>query len=62
MGALTLLLIVDICNREHVSNEPQDRPRITQAYKESYPRIIAPAAIDEDDECYAYRKPAWMKI
>jgi len=35
MGALTLLLIVDVCNREHEVTDQLDKPAIYQPYKES---------------------------
>jgi len=62
MDALTLLLIVDMCNREHEVADQFDRPEIYQPYTETYPYIVSPAAHDQDSECYAYRKPTWMKI
>ncbi len=62
MDALTLLLIVDMCNREHEVADQNDRPATYQAYTQTYPPIVSPADHDQDSECYPYRKPAWMKI
>lgn len=62
MDALTLLLIVDMCNREHEVADQYDRPAIYQPYTETYPHIVSPAILDKASECYTYRKPAWMKI
>ena len=62
MDALTLLLIVDMCNREHEVSDQLDKPAIYQPYKETYPYIVSPAALDQGSECYAYRKPAWLKL
>jgi hypothetical protein len=62
MDALTLLLIVDMCNREHEVTDQFDKPAIYQPYKETYPQIVSPAAPDQNSECYAYRKPAWVKL
>jgi len=62
MDALTLLLIVDMCNREHEVSDQFDKPAIYQPYKETYPHIVSPAVLDKNSECFAYRKPAWMKI
>jgi hypothetical protein len=62
MDALTLLLIVDMCNREHEATHQFDKPAIYQPYKETYPHIVSPAALDQDSECFAYRKPAWVKL
>lgn len=62
MDALTLLFIVDMCNREHEVTDQFDKPAIYQPYKETYPQIVSPAALDQNSECYAYRKPAWVKL
>ena len=62
MDALTLLLLVDMCNREHEVIDRFDKPAIYQPYKETYPYIVSPAAADKDNECYAFRKPAWVKL
>ena len=62
MDALTLLLIVDMCNREHEVTDRFDKPAIYQPYKETYPPILSPAALDKNSECFAYRKPAWIKL
>jgi hypothetical protein len=62
MDALTLLLIVDMCNREHDVTDQFDKPAIYQPYKETYPYIVSPAKLDKDNECYAYRIPAWEKL
>ena len=62
MDALTLLLIVDMCNREQQATEQYDRPALYQPYKQSYPHIVSPAALDENNACFAYKKPAWAKI
>ena len=62
MDALTLLLIVDMCNREHDRTDQDDRPAMYQPYTAMYPQLVSPAAIERDSECYAYQKPAWLKI
>lgn len=62
MDALTLLLIVDMCNREHEVTDHPDKPAIYQPYTETYPKIVSPAALDQNSECFAYRKPAWVKL
>ena len=62
MDALTLLLIVDMCNREHEATDQFDRPAIYQPYQQSYPQLVSPAVLDNSSECYAYRKPAWVKL
>ena len=43
MDALTLLLIVDMFNREHVVVDHIDRPAIYQPYTEIYPPIVSTA-------------------
>lgn len=62
MDALTLLLIVDICNREHAVTDQFDKPAIYQPYTDTYPYIVSPTVLDQGGECYAYRKPTWMKV
>ena len=62
MDALTLLLIVDMCNREHGVTDHDDRPAMYQPYTEMYPHLVSPAILDQDSECYAYRKPIWVKL
>jgi len=62
MDALTLLLIVDMCNREHEVTDQFDKAAIYQPYKQMYPYIVSPAALDQESECFAYRKPAWVKL
>jgi hypothetical protein len=62
MDALTLLLIVDMCNREHELSDQFDKPAIYQPYKETYPRIVSPTVAVKNSECFAYRKPAWIKL
>ena len=62
MDALTLLLIVDLCNRRQISIDEPDRPVAERTYTASYPQIITLVAVDKDGECYAYRTPGWMKL
>jgi hypothetical protein len=62
MDALTLLLIIDMCNHEHEVTDQFDKPAIHQPYKETYPYIVSPAALDHNSNCYTYRKPAWFKL
>jgi hypothetical protein len=62
MDALTLLLIVDMCNREHEVADRDDRPAIYQPYTSMYPHLVSPEAMQQDSECYAYKKPTWLKI
>lgn len=62
MDALTLLLIFDMCNREHEVTDQDDRPAINQPYTKMYPQLISPSTLDQDSECYAYRNPIWVKI
>lgn len=62
MDALTLFLIVDICNRELTVTDKDDRPAIYQPYTDTYPQLISKAVLDQESECYAYKKPNWLKI
>ena len=62
MHALTLLLIVDMCNREFPVRHQYDKPAIYQPDREINPHIISPAVLDQDSECFAYKKPAWAEI
>ena len=47
MDALTLLLIVDMCNREHEVTGQIGKPATYQTYKETYPYIVSAAALDQ---------------
>ena len=62
MDALTLLLIVDMCNPEHEASDHGDRPAITQPYTAMYPHLVSPALRDKENDCNAYRKPPWLTI
>lgn len=62
MDALALLLIDDMCNRENEATGQPGKPAIYQPYKETYPYIVSPAALDQDSVYDAYRKSARVKL
>jgi len=62
MDALTLLLIVDMCNREHDVDYRVEKPAMYQPYKDSYPPLVTPSMTEADRECYSFRKPSWTRI